>query len=232
MSGALNSVFGNGGIFGAVLNIASMFFPPLQILNGLSNMLVDALGSAIKGAVDNAMKEMGMPKFMRDLVNKVVDQVIPGQKKETSEGAQNAVKDKFQNAVDAWTKELTAELTDAMRKYKKETEEGGGKAQGGNGAGGAGGAGGGGGKSWYVALMMALGEVMNKQAEKLQKLQKEVSQALASGDESGGSKAAQFEKMEEFKAESQLMNVLTNMVQEIGKALGQALTTNARGYTQ
>jgi hypothetical protein len=198
MSGALNSVLGGGNILGAALNIGSMFFPPLAIANAASNLLNSVVGDAVKGAIDTISKECGMPKFIADIAKGCVDQVLPQQ----------------QQPCDRECKELMSDIVDAFKGHKAECD----RAEGGKG----------GGKSWFVALMTALGEMQNKQADKLQKLQKEVSDALGSGDDSAGSKQAQFDKMEEFKAEGKLMDVLSQTVKSIGDSLGQALATVAR----
>ncbi|MBQ1765776.1 MAG: hypothetical protein IIZ92_23165, partial [Aquincola sp.] len=78
MSGALKSVFGGGNIFGSLLSLASLAFPPLAIAGSMSNLLTQAIGTAVKMAADTLMKEFGMPKFVRDIVNTVVDGAVSG----------------------------------------------------------------------------------------------------------------------------------------------------------
>lgn len=215
MSGALNSVFGGGNILGAALNIASTFFPPLAIANAASNLLNGVIGEAVKGAIDTIAKECGMPKFLADIAKSCVDQVLPGQMKPADRECSEQLRDKCGSKFDQFGKDLMRDIVDAFKNHKAEADRcgNGGKA---------------GGKSWFVALMTALGEMQNKQADKLQKLQKEVSDALGSGDESAGSKQAQFDKMEEFKAEGKLMDVLSQTVKSIGDSIGQSLSTVAR----
>jgi len=161
-----------------------------------------------------------MPKFLADLVKGCVDQVLPQQMKPCDRGCSDHVNDKAGSLFENFGKELMSDIVDAFKNHKAESDraEGGGKAEGGKG----------GGKSWFVALMTALGEMQNKQADKLQKLQKEVSDALGSGDDSAGSKQSQFDKMEEFKAEGKLMDVLSQTVKAIGDSIGQSLATVAR----
>lgn len=216
MSGALNSVFGGGGILGAALNVASVFFPPLAIANGLGNMLTNVIGGAIGGAIDSITQQCGMPKFIGDLVKNVISQVLPQHHqpcdKACGDWLHDKVGDKFKNFGD----QLMADIVDSFKKYKGEEDKkcGEGKSSGG--------------KSWFVALMQALGEVQNKQADKVQRLAKEVSDTLGAGDDSAGSKQAQFDKMEEFKAEAKLQEVLANVTKSIGDAIGNALSTVAR----
>lgn len=214
MSGALNSVLGGGNILGAALNIGSMFFPPLAIANTVSNLLNSAIGEGVKGAIDTISKECGMPKFLADIAKSCVDQVLPHQMQPSDRACTDHVQDKAGSLFERFGKELMSDIVDAFKGHKADCD----KAEGGKG----------GGKSWFVALMTALGEMQNKQAEKLQKLQKEVSDALGSGDDSAGSKQAQFDKMEEFKAEGKLMDVLSQTVKSIGDSLGQSLATVAR----
>ena len=77
MSGALNSILGGGGL-GAIMNIASMFFPPLAIMNGLGNLMSSAIGGALNGVVDSMTKNMGMPKFLGNMLKDIISKVIPG----------------------------------------------------------------------------------------------------------------------------------------------------------
>jgi hypothetical protein len=216
MSGALNQVFGGGGILGAALNIGSMFFPPLAIANGLGNLLGSAIGGAVNGAIDSLCKELGMPKFIGNMVKDIVSQVLQQNQQPCDKQCGDAVKDKCGGIFDKFEKELCSDLQDAFKKYKGECD----KANGGNGKGG--------GKSWFVALMQALGEIQNQQAAKIEKLSKEVSDVLGAGDDSAGSKQAQFDKMEEFKAEAKLQEVFANVTKSIGDAIGNAIATVGR----
>jgi hypothetical protein len=217
MSGALNQVFGGGGILGAAMNIASMCFPPLAMANALNNMLGGAIGNAINAGIDQLCKDLGMPKFIANMVKDAVGQALGQNQKPVDKECGDAVKDKCGNAFDKFEKELCSDFQDSFKKYKCECDK-------------AGGNGGpkGGGKSWFVALMQALGEIQNKQSEKIEKLSKEVSDVLGAGDESSGSKQAQFDKMEEFKAEAKLQEVFANVTKSIGDAIGNAIATVGR----
>ncbi|HEU0200380.1 MAG TPA: hypothetical protein VFR86_08090 [Burkholderiaceae bacterium] len=82
------------------------------------------------------------------------------------------------------------------------------------------------GKSWFVALMMALGEIQNQQAAKIEKLAKEVSEVL--GLKGEGSEQARFEKMEEFRAEAKLQEIFANVSKSVGDSLGGALAVAGR----
>jgi hypothetical protein len=227
MSSALNSVFGGGGILGAALNVASMAFPPLAIANGLGNMMANAVGGAISGAMNQLTQQCGMPKFLGDLVKNVLSQILPQQHCPCDHHCADQLGDKFGQKFADFGKQLMQDIVDTAKKYfddaKKEGKPGGA------------GAAAGGGKSWFVALMQALGEVQNRQAEKVQKLAGEVSDSLgqsvdATKDPEGAAKnqAAQFDKMEEFKAEAKLQEVFANVTKAVGDAIGNSLATVAR----
>ncbi|WP_280156098.1 hypothetical protein [Piscinibacter sp. XHJ-5] len=216
MFGPLGQIFGGGGILGAAMNIASMCFPQLAIANALGNMLGSAIGGAINGAIDQLCKDLGLPKFIANMVKDAVSQALQQNQQPCDKQCGDAVNDKCGGAFDKFEKELCSEFQDLFKKYKGECD----KANGGNGKGG--------GKSWFVALMQALGEIQNQQAAKIEKLSKEVSDVLGAGDDSAGSKQAQFDKMEEFKAEAKLQEVFANVTKSIGDAIGNAIATVAR----
>lgn len=218
MSGALNSVF--SGTIGKVLNVGlevglQVAFPQLAIANALGNMVAGAVGDAVKGAVEQMTKEGGMPKFIGNLIKDAVSQMTQNCTAPCDPKCGNAVQDKVGKLFADFAKELCSEIVDAFKKHKCECDkaEGGGK---------------GGSKSWFVALMKALGEVQNQQAAKVEKLSKEVSDALGAGDDSAGSKQAQFDKMEEFKAEAKIQEVFANCVKSIADSIGRALGTAAQ----
>jgi len=225
MSSALNSVFGGGGIIGAALNVASMAFPPLAIANGLGNMMANVVGGAISGAMNQLTQQCGMPKFLGDLVKNVLSQILPQQQGPCDHHCADHLADTVGQKFTDFGKQLMQDIVDTAKKYFDDA-----KKEGKPGVGGAGG-----GKSWFVALMTALGEVQNRQAEKVQKLAGEVSDSLgqsvdATKDPEGAAKnqAAQFDKMEEFKAEAKLQEVFANVTKSVGDAIGNSLSTVAR----
>jgi hypothetical protein len=217
MSGALNSVFGGGGIFSAIMNIASIAFPALQVFNTLGNLLTSAIGSAISTAVDTLAKEGGLPKFIANIIKQTIGQTLPGLMNPSDAQADSVIGGKTAGAFKSFEQQLAGDIVDSFKSYKSDAEKN--AAAGGKGAAG---------KSWFVALMMALGEVQNKQAAKVQELAGEVSKVLGNGDDSAGSRQAQFDKMEEFKAEAKLQEVFANITKAVGDSLGQALSTVSR----
>ena len=153
---------------------------------------------------------------MADIVKNCISQLMPGLMQPCDPQCGGQVKDKCGTKFDDFQKDLMNDITDSFKKYKCDCEKAGGSEGGGKG------------KSWFVALMQALGEVQNKQADKVQRLAGEVSELLGAGDDSSGSKQAQFDKMEEFKAEGKLQEVLANVTKSIGDSISGALSTVAR----
>jgi hypothetical protein len=222
MSGALKGVFGGGGIFGALLNVASMMFPPLAIANSLSNMLVNAIGTAVKTAADTLMKEFGMPKFVRDIVNQVVDSVIPGQLKESSSEVDEHVKNSVGEEVQKFSNESAQEIVQkAMEKMRKEGLEnsdeqrnkakGGGKKSAG---------------SWLEAIASAMGEVLGQKAAKMVELSDKI--ASTAGKEGKEAAAANAKATTEMQATSQMFNLMQSGFQNAIKSIGEGLTQMAR----
>lgn len=235
MSGALDSVFGKGGILGAAFNIASTFFPPLAIANSLSNLLVEAVGSAVKTAVDTLMNESGMPKFIRDIVNDVVDQVLPGQRKETDPAVDSFIgsNDNVKNWMDNFVSDLSNQIVENTRKALGQEGEAEGKK---HSAG-----------SWLQAIALAMGEVMGDKAAKLVELSHTMSDLNgtgkgitediknADGETKEDLRAEQAQNARDFsetqamfQATSQEFNMLSNTFSNAIKAIGEGLTTMGR----
>src|SRR2546423_15712335 len=109
MSSALNSVFGGGNILGAALSIAGIAFPPLGIATSLAGMVTQAVGGAVNQAAQQLVKDCGMPKFVADIVGKVVDHALGQLKQATDprcddrcgggEGVQNILHDFVRDLV-------------------------------------------------------------------------------------------------------------------------------------
>lgn len=219
MSSPLNAILGNNPLTSMAMNIASIAFPQVAIASQLANMAVSALGGALSGAMDTLTKEHGMPKFLGDLVKNCVQNVLPQFMNPALPDCADFLQDKVGDKFEKFRCDLMRDFVDTFMNYKKDGEK---EANGG------GEAGKGGGKSWFVAMMQALGELQNKQAEKLEKLQGEVSESLTGADASKEDRQAEFDKMEEFKAEAKLQEVLASVAKTIGDAVGNALNAVAR----
>lgn len=193
-------------------------FPQLAIANALGGLMQSAVTGAVGGAVDQLCKEGQLPKFIGNMIKEAISQLVPGQG--GCDPCSTQVEDKVGGKFADFAKDLMSDIVDSFKKYKCDAEKGQGP--------GGGDKAGGGGKSWFVALMQALGEVQNKQAAKVEKLAGEVSDVLGAGDDSNGSKQAQFDKMEEFKAEAKLQEVFANITKSVGDAIGNSIATVAR----
>jgi hypothetical protein len=224
MSSALNQVFGGGGILGAALNIGSMFFPPLALANGLGNMLGGAIGGAIGGAADQLCKEGLIPKFATDIIKNVIGQVLNQNQKPCDNDCANHLQDKVGGAFGDFQKEMMKDFCDSFRQHTKECDKNGGTSTKG--------------KSWFVAFMIRMGEIENKQADKVKALGDKVTDILGKGadidpqkDAKGAkeNEKAQFSAMEELKAEAKLQDVFANVVKSLMDSIGQALATAGRG---
>ena len=217
MAAAAGGLLG-GGALGGILGIVGMVFPPAAIASAAANLVGSAIGGAVNGVIDFAMKSMGMPGF----IGKAMKSLVDGALKQLTQGADQqvlgAVKDKVGDRIKKFQDELMKDITDAFQKYRSDAQKNG-KASGGKASG----------KSWFVAMAMALGEIQNKQAEKVKKLAEEVSKELGSDDaKSGKNQQAQFDKMEELKAEAKLQEAITSMCKSCLDSIGNALNTAAR----
>ncbi len=224
MSGALGSVFGGGGL-GAILNIASMIFPPLAIANSLSNLLTTAIGAAVKGAVDVLSKESGMPKFLADGIKQMVDGVTGQQQKESSPEVDQYTSDKYGDSMQKFTDDMTKQMVESARKHMEQNEEansdsGSSKSGGKKGA-----------TSWLAAMAKAMGDVLGKQASKMVGLSNDISKAMnAGGSKEAQQKAAQqaTAMQSELQGVSQMFNLLQSAFSNAIKSIGEGLTQMGR----
>jgi flagellar hook-basal body complex protein FliE len=188
-----------GGIFSAVLNVASMFFPQLAMLSSLTNMVTKAFGEGAKGAIDQLVKEYGMPKFLADLAKTAVDNAVGDAQKESTPESDAAAQTQAGDA----TKSLQDQVQQNIVSNAVENM----KAKKGKGSG-----------SWLEALAAALGEAANKQAD----LVKSLSDAIT-GDGKDQPKA-----MTDLQAASQRLSFMMNAIDQVIKTIGEALATAAR----
>jgi flagellar hook-basal body complex protein FliE len=193
-----NILGGGGGIFGALLNVASMFFPPLAMLGSLTNMLTQAFGEAIKGAVEQLGKEAGMPKFIQDLVKKAVTEALGGAQKESTSQTDEYAKKQAGDATKSLQDQVQQNLVNDTLTNMKGKSKGAG--------------------SWLEALAAALGEAANKQAARVEELSSAVT-----GDGKDQPKA-----MTDLQAASQRLSFMMNAIDQVIKTIGEALSAAAR----
>ncbi|WP_124543882.1 hypothetical protein [Piscinibacter terrae] len=200
MSGALNSVFGGGNIFGALLSVASIAFPPLALAGGLSNLLTTAIGEAVKMAATTLAQEFGMPKFLTSLIGQVVDSVVGQLTKQSDPAVDSHLKETAGSAVDDFKNDLSKSIVDnAVQNIKSTKKKGSG--------------------SWLEALAEALGKALDAQAAKVQQLSSEITDQNAKDKPS---------TMTELQTASQRLSFMMNSADQAIKTIGEALSTAAR----
>jgi hypothetical protein len=245
MSGALNSVFGGGNIFGALMSIASIAFPPMAIANSLSNLLLQGIGQAVSQAVGTLVAESGMPKFLGNMITNFVDNLLGGQRKETNPAADAAVSNSsdVSNWMEKFVNELSNSIIENTRKKLDKDSEG---STGGAGKKGAPVAVG----SWLQAIAVAMGEIAGDKAAQMVELRKNMSDLNGTGkdltaqlegagkdDEKarGDIQAKQADNAREFavvqsqfQATSQEFSILQNTFANAIKSIGEGLTAMGR----
>ncbi|MEW6704684.1 MAG: hypothetical protein AB1430_07530 [Pseudomonadota bacterium] len=223
MSGALKSVFGgNGGIFGAVLGVASMFFPPLAIAGSMSNLLTSAIGQAVKLAASTLVKEFAMPKFIEAIVNQVVDKAVKELTKDSDPAVDDHVRQQAGGEIDRFVNESAQEIVQrAMQKMRQQgledSDENRTKAK----AGGKKSAG-----SWLEAIAQAMGEALGQKAAKMVELSDKI--ASTAGKEGKEAAAENAKATTEMQATSQMFNLMQSGFSNAIKSIGEGLTQMAR----
>jgi hypothetical protein len=248
MSGALNSVFGGGGL-GAVLNVVSMVFPPAALASSAVNLLTGGIGQAVGGAMQQLTQSFGMPKFVGDMVKNLADQVLGGMQKPSDPacdahvGGQPGIQDFMKNFI----KDLCDKIIENTRK-NLDNDDGCGDAKGGKGKDGKGGAVSAG--SWLQAIAKSMGTISGDKAAKMVGLSQEMAdlnseggkladagKGIDKGDSQGISanqsqqqqNARDFSiKQSEFQAASQEFSILQNTFSNALKSIGEGLTTMGR----
>jgi hypothetical protein len=195
MSG-IGGILGGGNILGSLLNVASMFFPPLQMAGALFNMLGSAVGQAINGALNQLQQESGLPKFIGDAVKQALQEALGGSQQATDPAAQQQVNEQFGDQMKQFVENLVRQVVEDV---KQEREN-----QAGEGAGAASGKGG-----WLVALATAFGKIADKAAAELESAGKNLNNENPSEMIEYQAKAQEF---------SQMMNTFTNAIKTIGEA--------------
>lgn len=256
MGGALKSVFGgSGGIFGAVLGVASMFFPPLAVAGSLSNMLTTAIGEAVKMAASALVKEFAMPKFLESLIGQVVDNALPKLLNQSNPEVDAHTQEQFGSQVQDFKRDFAKELIDQTVKFVHERakEKTDGKANDGKRATKASGG------SWLEAMARAMGEVMGEKAAKMAELSNKLSELSTEGNNAqagleakyGGNVKGMDDKTlnkysteksaldqknaremtatsQELQGVSQTLNILQTSFSTSIKTIGEALSQAAR----
>jgi len=220
MSGALNSVMGGGGggLLGAVGGIVGgMFGGPIGSMIGqaIGNMLQEAVGDATKGAAQELQQEHGMPKFLGDLISKVVDEKLEqlGQNDVQPEAQQQA-QDQFGGAVDDFRGQLQSSL---VKNTLDELKDSGSEGSNGKYSGG----------SWLVALAKAMGKSLGQKTGHLVDLSNQLN-ALPKGSKDPKVADKTTALMTEMQGVSQEVKMFQETVSTVLKSIGDALSGMAR----
>lgn len=225
MSGALGSVLGGGNILGSLLNIASMVFPALAIATSLANMVTQAVGAALKGAVDQLVKEGGMPKFLGDMIKQMADQTTAGLNQPSDPQADAATQNQFGDSAKGLMDDLMKAIVENAKQIMAQ-DKGDGKSSRSNGKGG--------GKpaaSWLEAIAKAMGEAAGNKAAKMVELSNKLKELSSAGGSEKDQQAAAKEMNAvnaQFQAVSQEFNMLQSAFSTAIKSLGEGLAQMAR----
>lgn len=215
MSGALNSVFGGGGLIGAAMSVVSVAFPPAGIAASLGNMLSQGIGQAVSGAAQQLCKEAGMPKFLQGIIDKVIQQVLGGCKQPTDPACDKACQQDggVKKTIDDFVQNMMKELVDKVKEEMgTDAKRGGtGKKSGG---------------SWLEALSKALGAVAGEKAAKMVDLSNQIS-GLA-GDSSKEAAAKMTELNSELSGTGKMFSLLQETISTTVKSIGDGLNSVAR----
>lgn len=221
MSGALNSVFKGGNLFGALMSIASIAFPPMALATSMSNLLTSAIGQAVKLATETLVKEFAMPRFLQPIVNQIVDGIVTNLQANnpTDPAADQVVAERMSGTAENITRDLTQQLVEqTVKNIEKNKRSAGVKSSAG---------------SWLEAIAVALGTVQGEKAAKLVQLADELSNI--SGRQTSGSQSSQAQNAQQFsiksqqlQAVSQEMSLLSNATSNAIKSIGEALSQAAR----
>ena len=194
---------------------APVLFPGPTLAMTAFNLVSGAIGEGVNGAAKQLCQEFGMPKFLQDVIGKIVDQVL-GQNRQPSNpecdrhcGNDRGVGEAKRDFVQDFIKSLVEAVRDGIEDERK--CGGGGK--------------GGGASSWLVALAKALGEVAGQKAADMVKLSEKITELNGGGeDKAKEAVTAQNELNGLSKEFQQFMEMINNVV----KGIGDGLTSVAR----
>jgi len=234
MSGALNSVLGGGNPLGAILNIASVAFPPLGIATSVANMVTQAVGQAVNQAAQQLCQTAGMPKFLTDMVGGLVKDVVGQLTQHSDPECDHASQQNFGADIGHLIQDLVKSITDNAKAIMEQGQgddcKGSKSGKGGKGqpAG-----------NWLIAMARAMGAAAGDHAKRMVELSNKINDLSSKGkgidassdagkkeqaDNAAETSAAQAE----FQAEGQMFSMLQNSFSNAIKSIGEGLTTMAR----
>jgi hypothetical protein len=205
---------------------APIMFPGATLAMTAANIGMDIFGDAVKGAGKQLCQELGMPKFLQDIIGKVVDDVI-GKNRQPSNpecdracGNDRGVQDCKRDLIQELIQGLVDRVKDEIKGDGCEKGEKGGK---------------GGASSGLVALAKALGEVAGDKAAKMVQLSNELTKLNDEGQGlEKGSKEAEDNARKSVSLQSELNGVskefqqFMETINTVVKGIGDGLTSVAR----
>ncbi len=205
---------------------APIMFPGATLALTAANIGMDIFGDAIKGASKQMCQELGMPKFLQDVIGKVVDEVIGKNRQPSNPECDRACGN--DRGVQDCKRDLIQELIQGLVDRVKEEIRGDGCEKGEKG-------GKGGASSWLVALAKALGEVAGDKAAKMVQLSNELTKLNDEGQGlEKGSKEAEDNARKSVSLQSELNGVskefqqFMETINTVVKGIGDGLTSVAR----
>jgi hypothetical protein len=206
---------------------APIMFPGATLAMTAANIGMDIFGDAVKGAGKQLCQELGMPKFLQDIIGKVVDEVIGKNRQPSNPECDRACGN--DRGVQDCKRDLIQDLIKGIVDRVKDEIQGDGCEKGGKG-GGKGGA-----SSWLVALAKALGEVAGDKAAKMVQLSNELTKLNDEGKGlEKGSKEAEDNARQSVTLQSELNGVskefqqFQETINTVIKGIGDGLTSVAR----
>jgi hypothetical protein len=237
MSGALNSVLGGANPLGAILNIASVAFPPLGIATSVANMITQGVGQAVNQAAQQLAQTAGMPKFLTDMIGGLVKDVVGQLTHHSDPGCDEAAQQGLGGDIGKMIQDLVKSIVDNAKAIMEQGQGGEEGKSGKAGKGGKGGAQPAG--NWLIAMARAMGAAAGDHAKRMVELSNKINDLSSKGkgidassdagkkeqaDNAAETSAAQAE----FQAEGQMYSMLQNAFSNAIKSIGEGLTTMAR----
>lgn len=218
MSGALNSVFGGGNIFGALLSIASIAFPPMAIASSLTNLLTQTLGAALKTGIDMLMQQAGLPRFLGSMIKEIIENAVSANQQASTPEVDNAVANQAGAQAQAWGTDFaqqfvnnTMDRLSSSGSSKKPTAG-----------------------SWLEAIALAMADAMSSKAGRMIDLSDEI-KTLSSKTIDQEDTNAQKKNAGELQVANARLNaagkefeLLTNTMKSVVDSIGNSLAQAAR----
>jgi hypothetical protein len=201
----------------------------------VSNMLSQAMQKGFENFLDNAVSSGLMSQGDADQARGAMDRVVDNQLSQNPTDSKTAEFAQNNSAIKGQLESMSKSITDMMMEtFQKEAteikDEEGNKAE--NATKGKSGSGG---SSWYAKLAIALGKAINDKADQVEALADKVTEQMKGEgvDFEDGASAAEhesknFDLMQEFQAESKVLQMLQETVKTVVQAIGDTLVSAAR----